>query len=162
MTQDVYGVGPGQHIPAAVLHRYLTDFAKRFGVFERTRFNTKVVSIEDVQTEGWVIGVASTAGEAANAYEFLAAEKLIVATGPTSTPNMPTYQEQETFTAPLFHAREFCSRSETVDTCATATVIGAGKSALDVAYVFATSTSTSSSDPRVTAPSGYAPPTSPR
>lgn len=46
MDPEVYGVRPGEHIPGDVLHRYLTDFAKRFGGFSRTRFHARVDAVE--------------------------------------------------------------------------------------------------------------------
>ncbi|KAH6877192.1 putative dimethylaniline monooxygenase [Thelonectria olida] len=135
MSEDVYGVKPGQHIPAAVLHRYLTDFSKKFGVFERTRFNTKVDAIEATESGGWNIHVSPTSGGAS---ETVTAKKLIVATGLTSQPNMPKYTGEETFTPTLIHAKDFCKHSSAVGTCKKAVVVGAGKSAFDCAYIFAT------------------------
>lgn len=136
MLEDIYGVCEGQHIPAAVLHRYLTDFSKKFGVFERTRFDTKVTSVESTPSETWKIAVTSSKSEGGE--EVLETEKLIMATGLTSEPNLPSYSGQETFTSKFLHAKDFCANSETVNTCKRATVVGAGKSAFDCAYAYAT------------------------
>ena len=46
MVPENYGITHDDHIPGRVLHKYLTDFAKKFGVFSRTRFNTRVESLE--------------------------------------------------------------------------------------------------------------------
>lgn len=132
MSEKLYGVKEGQHIPAAVMHRYLTDFGERFGIAERTRFSTKVDTIEAIENERWLLHTTSPTGE-----ESIRTKKLIVATGLTSTPNMPTYVGEESFKPPLFHAKDFCARADTVKTCKNATVVGAGKSAFDCAYAFA-------------------------
>ncbi|EMD64005.1 hypothetical protein GGP41_006464 [Bipolaris sorokiniana] len=134
MLESVYGVKEGQHIPAAVLHRYLTDFAKHFGVYERTRLNTKVEEIEPSSTGGWLVKVVNASGEP----ETVRTKRLVLACGLTSQPNIPEYEGADTFESPFFHAKEFCKRSDTVGTSNTAVVVGGGKSAMDIAYAFAT------------------------
>jgi hypothetical protein len=132
MSEDIYGVKPGEHIPAAILHRYLTDFAEKFGVYERTRFNTKVDTVESNVSGGWQLHVSTEGSD-----EFIETKKLIVASGLTSTPNLPIYPGQESFTAPFFHAKDFCIRGDIINTARKAVVIGGAKSAFDVAYAFA-------------------------
>lgn len=132
MSEAVYGVKPGEHIPAAVLHQYLTDFAQKFGVFKRTQFNTRVDTVEPTSSEGWQLGVSTSKGA-----ETLQTKKLIIASGLTSQPNLPQYPGQETFTAPFFHAKDFCIRGDIINTAKNAVVIGGAKSAFDVAYAFA-------------------------
>lgn len=100
MTPEVYGVQPGEHIPGAVLHRYLTDFAKKFGVYGRIKFNTKVESLEPTADGGWLLSTISN-----GASEKLETKKIILATGLTSQPNFPAYPGAETFEAPYFHAK---------------------------------------------------------
>ena len=127
-----YGVQPGEHIPGPVLHRYLTDFAMKFGVYSRTRFNTKVESIEPVETGGWRLKFFPDAAE-----QSLETKKVIIATGLTSQPNFPQYPGAEIFDAPYFHVKEFCRNSETVKTADEVVVIGGAKSAFDTAYAYA-------------------------
>lgn len=150
MTPEVYGIQPvsallvtdletllmllqyqGQHIDGTVLHRYLTDFAKRFGVYQRTRFDTTVESLEPTE-HGWRLTVTSEDGKAS-----LEAKKVIVATGLTSQPNFPQYPGAETFEAPFFHVKEFCTHGNTVNTAGEVVVVGGAKSAYDVAYAYA-------------------------
>ncbi|KUJ17596.1 putative dimethylaniline monooxygenase [Mollisia scopiformis] len=132
MSEAVYGVKPGEHIPAAVLHQYLTDFAKKFGVFERTRFNTKVDTVEPSVSGGWQLHVSTGTSS-----EVIETKRLIIASGLTSTPNFPQYPGQESFTAPFFHAKDFCVRGDIINKAKRAVVIGGAKSAFDVAYAFA-------------------------
>lgn len=109
----------------------MTDYAKKFGVFKRTKFNTKVESLEPV-SDGWKITTASDDGSG-----LLQTKKVIVATGLTSQPNFPQYPGAETFEGPYFHAKEFCRNGETVKTAREAVVVGGAKSAYDVAYAYA-------------------------
>jgi cation diffusion facilitator CzcD-associated flavoprotein CzcO len=132
MSEEVYGPKEGQHIPAATLHRYLTDFANHFGITERTVFQTKVTAIEATEDGQWIIHTSSPIDE-----DDVRTKKVIVATDLTSTPNIPTYPGEEIFKPPFFHAKDFCTRADTVKSCKVATVVGAGKSAFDCAYVFA-------------------------
>ena len=42
MDIERYGLAPGQHIPGAVVHRYFSDFARRFGLDKLVRYRTRV------------------------------------------------------------------------------------------------------------------------
>ena len=132
MSPEVYGVQSGQHIPGTVLHRYLTDFAKKFGVYSRTEFSTKVECLEPVQGEGWLVTTNSEKGE-----EKIKAKKVIIATGLTSQPNLPQYEGAETFGAPIFHAKDFCKNGETVKAAENVVIVGGGKSGMDIANSYA-------------------------
>ncbi|KAF9879662.1 flavin-binding monooxygenase-like protein [Colletotrichum karsti] len=129
MAEAVYGVKPDNHIPGAVLHRYLTDFAKHFAFFDRIQFNTSVDLVERLGEKGWRLSVTSPAGT-----RTVDTEKLILATGLTSTPNLPTYENEENFGGPLFHAKDFCREASTLKGVKNAVVVGGAKSAFDVAY----------------------------
>lgn len=127
-----YGIKPGEHIPGAVLHQYLTDFAKHFDIFNSIRFNTTADHLEKQSPRGWIIHTTSTAGRTS-----LESMRVIVATGLTSTPNIPKFVGEETFAAPFFHVKDFCRNGETVKTVKSAVVIGGAKSSYDVAYAYA-------------------------
>ncbi|KAH9206710.1 putative dimethylaniline monooxygenase [Leptodontidium sp. 2 PMI_412] len=129
MSVETYGVQPYEHIPAAVLHRYLTDYAKHFGVYENVQFNTKVGLIEYETSGAWKLSTTN-----AQTSKTVRTEKLIVATGLTSTPNMPHYQNEEKFSGPLFHAKDFCKEAPNLKKAKNVVVVGVAKSAFDVAY----------------------------
>ncbi|KAK7428267.1 hypothetical protein QQZ08_005164 [Neonectria magnoliae] len=112
---------------ARAIHRVSHESNRAFGVFQRTKFNTKVYSIKAIEAEGWEILVSETSG---GAQQILQAKKLIVATGLTSQPNMPSYSGLETFTPLLFHAKDFCTHSHTVNDCQKTIVVGGGNSAV--------------------------------
>lgn len=128
MTEHIYGVKDLGHIPGSVLNRYLTDFAKHYGIYERIQFDS-TVSYVDRNGDGWDITVTSH-GDATKIY----AKKLILATGLTSTPNLPEYVDAEKFDRPLFHAKDFCQRAPHLEGVKNVIVVGGAKSAYDVAY----------------------------
>ncbi|KAK0383883.1 hypothetical protein NLU13_7975 [Sarocladium strictum] len=132
MVEEVYGVKEGQHIPAAVLHRYLTDFAKHFGVYERTQLNTRVKHARQTDAGGWELTTV-VAGEERTMHT----KRLIVATGLTSAPNLPVYPGEDSFSGLKFHAKDFCKHGDTVKTAKKVVIVGCGKSAYDCAYAYA-------------------------
>lgn len=125
MVESRYGVKPNNHIPGAVLNQYLTDFAVHFGFFDKIQFRTTVDAIEPMG-DAWKIFLAGG--------RIIIAKKLILATGLTSTPNMPAYDGEESFGAPLFHAKDFCARASELQDVKNSVVVGGAKSAFDVAY----------------------------
>ena len=137
MSFDRYGVKAGEHIPGMVLHQYLTDFAKKFGVFDRTHFHTKVESVKPSATGGWTLSCTPTSSEEDRpASSTVSTKKLILATGLTSTPNTPTYEGRETFGGLIFHARDFCKHGDTIQTASNVVVVGGAKSAYDIAWAY--------------------------
>ncbi|KAJ1326000.1 dimethylaniline monooxygenase (N-oxide forming) [Microdochium nivale] len=134
MLEEVYGVKPGQHIPAAVLHRYLTDFARHFGVLERTKLKTKVQHAAQDAKDEWDLTMQTEGEDKVNVHT----RRLIVATGLTSEPNLPVYPGEEGFTGKKFHGKDFCVHGSTVETAKRVVIVGCGKSAYDCAYAYAT------------------------
>ncbi|KAJ4310107.1 hypothetical protein N0V94_008613 [Neodidymelliopsis sp. IMI 364377] len=135
MDTASFGVSPGEHIPGTVLHRYLTSYAKQFGIYSRTRLNTRVESAEEKSNDdGWTLSTRNTVtGEEA----MLQAKKLIVATGLTSEAHVPTFEGEAEFHAPIFHSKEFGDRADTLQTAHNVAVLGGGKSMWDAAYAYA-------------------------
>lgn len=132
MDEATYGLKKGQHIPALVLHQYLTNYAHHFGFFERIRFNSKVKTVEPGKDGTWILNVGTENGESQ-----VFTKRLIVATGLTSEAFVPTIPGSETFGAPLFHTRHFRNHEDTLKTVQSVTVVGGAKSAWDAAYAYA-------------------------
>ncbi len=44
LDSETFGVKPGEHIPGTVLHEYLTKYAEKFGILDKIRCNSKVVT----------------------------------------------------------------------------------------------------------------------
>ncbi|KAI8943671.1 hypothetical protein NX059_001655 [Plenodomus lindquistii] len=133
MSEKVYGVEPLGHIPGAILHRYLTDFARHYGILERLQFNSTISLVESTEP-GWTLTVTKPESE-----RKIYTAKLILATGLTSTPNMPDFKGAEKFDGPLFHAKDFCRRAEELKGVKNVVIVGGAKSAYDVAYAMAES-----------------------
>lgn len=88
-----YGVGSGQHIPGAVVHQYLQDYAAHFDLTRRIRLQTKVVSARklggtEVMNAGWSLEVLeslkNSLGQSSTETRTIVCKKLIVSTGLTS------------------------------------------------------------------------------
>ncbi|KAH7012110.1 uncharacterized protein B0I36DRAFT_256916 [Microdochium trichocladiopsis] len=153
MDGTKYSLKEGEHIPGKVMHEYCEDYAKHFGVLERVRFETEVISAKAMTSGGWTI----TTKEASTETSTITAHKLIIATGLTSQPNKPSFTGAAEFSSPIFHARDFCDKSHITSTASRAVVIGGGKSAFDVAYKFATSSTCTEGVDLLIRPSGNGP-----
>ena len=130
MDEATYGVKPGEHIPGHVVHRYLTDYARKFDVLHRIRLNFKVSSAERHEKAGWTL---TAEGEKLTK---IYAKKLIVATGVTSQTFLPTFEGQGSFGVPLFHSKDFLRHADTIKTAKRVTVLGGTKSAWDAVYAY--------------------------
>ena len=64
-------------------------------------------------------------------------ERLVVATGLTTEPNIPVFRGADVFGGPILHAVDFAQHSELMTTARKVVVLGGAKSAWDVAYAFA-------------------------
>lgn len=115
-------------IPSEKLHECIQTYAETFGVAEKVRFNATVTRVEK-DGEGWGVWI----GE-----ERLKFDKLIMATGLTSTPVVPEIP-REGFTKEVFHSKDVGERYEWLvsDEVSRVVVYGGGKSAQDAVYLCA-------------------------
>lgn len=130
MDEKTWRVKPGEHIPGEVVHDYLTKYAEKFGVLPHLRVNTKVQSAERAEKGGWLLRLDSDLGS-------ILTKKLIVATGMTSEPFIPTINGQELFGGQIFHIKDFSKKAATLETAKSVTVLGSTKSAWDAVYAYA-------------------------
>ena len=138
MATETYGVKPGEHIPGDIVHQYLKDYAQKFGVYEKIRFETKVDSAEHKNDGGWLLTVSKGVSDRqAHERSQVFTAKLIVATGMTSELFLPDFLGNESFGAPLFHSKDFLDYARTLDTAKNVCVFGGTKSAWDVVYAYA-------------------------
>lgn len=143
MTGDNdFGVKPGQHIPGTVVHEYLECFAEKFDILKLCRFGEAVTVAEKLDdAAGWVLTVEKSTAEDRGepACYKLSTKKMVVATGLTSQPFLPTFPGEEGFEAPIIHCGNLLDKSEELFASATNVVVfGGTKSAWDAAYAFAT------------------------
>jgi len=131
------GVEKWADLPGEKVHEYLERYADKFDLRKRCRLNTKVVRLERTESEDGVWKVEIEIKKDFEEYsvrEFLFCEKLIVATGVTSTPNVPPGLDYKNFDGPVIHSRNVGAKHNllTADKVKRVTVVGGSKSAVDV------------------------------
>ncbi|KAK1749790.1 indole-3-pyruvate monooxygenase YUCCA2, partial [Echria macrotheca] len=133
MDTATFGVKPGEFMSGEVMHKYLTAYATKFGIIDKIRYKSKVLTAEhqDGPEGGWILTVQS-----GSSTTKILAKKLIVATGLTSEPFLPHFEGQEEFGAPLFHGKDFLQNADTLETSKVVTVFGGSKTAWDAVYAY--------------------------
>jgi cation diffusion facilitator CzcD-associated flavoprotein CzcO len=133
-----YGVKEGEHIPGAVLHKFLTDFAERYNILQLVKFRT-TMTIAEKMDNGWRCTL-ETGDASATETSSLTCSKLMVATGLHSRAQPVHFSGEDNFKAPVLRFQDLARdgphflgdpKIETV------TVFGGGKSAYDLVYYFA-------------------------
>ncbi|KAF5637631.1 dimethylaniline monooxygenase [Fusarium tjaetaba] len=137
---DSYGVKDGEHIPGLVLYRYMTDFAVKFDVFRRIRFNVNIHMIEKLDKGGWeLVGEDNTAAEKPVPVSYRC-EKLIMCTGLASTPNPVSYPGREAFGKPVLNHGQLKVEAHEVASdpnVMSVTIVGASKTGYDAVQLMA-------------------------
>lgn len=138
------GVEAWADLPAQKVHEYLERYTDRFGLRERCRLNTRVIRIERNESKEsgtvWKVQVETRQLEGQQSVkETLLCDKLIVATGSSSTPKMPKDIDWTSFKGPIMHSKEVGTKHQllTADNVQRVTVVGGNKSAVDVVYLCA-------------------------
>jgi 4-hydroxyacetophenone monooxygenase len=109
-----------------VLHRYFSDCADVFGLRNRIRFGTEVVSATWSEDEHrWSVVVRTAGGE-----ETLEAHAIISAVGQLNRPHYPEIPGVGTFARPAFHSARW--RHDVDLTGKRVAVIGTGASAMQI------------------------------
>ncbi|KAF7536994.1 hypothetical protein G7054_g4114 [Neopestalotiopsis clavispora] len=135
MSPGRFDVRPGEHISGGAVHDYLEQFANHFGIASRLRLGHKVDSAELLENGDWLLRVVSAdPGYSGSQVEQVVARKLVVATGLTSEPYMPSLVGQDLFQRDLFHAKELRDRSSLFKQARHVVVIGGNKSAWDACF----------------------------
>ncbi|KAL2267177.1 hypothetical protein VTJ83DRAFT_4454 [Remersonia thermophila] len=136
MDSDEFGVKPGEHIPGEAIHQYLTEYARKFGILSNIRYRCKVDSAEHQAGPegGWILNLQQEEGQDR---QRIYARKLVVATGMTSEPVLPTIAGQEQFESPLFHSKDVGKHADTLESAKRLAVLGGAKSAWDFVYAYA-------------------------
>ena len=139
MSEERFGVKPGQYIPGPVVHEYLCQYAEKFGLLPVIRLQCKVQTAEMKETGRWELATLSGGvNDTPPSEGCIVADRLILATGLTSEPFTPKLEGTADFKAPLFHAKDFCNQVSSKNDIKNVVVLGTSKSAWDVCYVYAT------------------------
>ena len=106
------------------LIRYFRDFADRFGLTRRFRFETKVTALEREDDGRWMLRADAPDGPMERRYDGV-----ILANGTLAEPNVPTFRGE--FTGELLHTSAYKSASQLSGK--RVLIIGAGNSGCDIA-----------------------------
>jgi len=135
MSPERFGTQKGQHIPGTAVHNYLTQFADHFHLSSRIRLETRLDSAEMKENREWLLHVSSVAADGGlEDKSSLVARKLVIATGLTSEPFIPTYPGQSSFQGNILHSRELKAHAKDIEVAQEAVVLGGSKSAWDVCF----------------------------
>ena len=97
----------------------------------RIRLNAEVLTVEKIGS-GWVLQVDGAVPQS------FRCNRLAVASGLTSSPNMPNFPRSHDWMAPILHHRDFGVHSKAILAASSfyknITVLGGGKSAADMVY----------------------------
>lgn len=132
MDPDLVGSQSGAHIPGDGVHKYFCEVV-RYSDLERflllqTKVDTATLRHDDL----WELSCSSTLSSGSKS--TLLTRKLVVATGLTSEPYMPSFEGQENFRGLRIHSKELKPQAENLAQCQNVVVVGGNKSAWDVCY----------------------------
>ncbi|KAI1444246.1 hypothetical protein F5Y02DRAFT_184148 [Annulohypoxylon stygium] len=115
-------------VTGEMIHNYLHKFAEDHDLLRRTRLNTFVEKATKLP-EGWRL-------ELRDSHEIIETEKLMVATGVTSIPEMPDFPDSDN-AIPRIHSRDIGESFNDLqsDEVTSVAVVGAAKSAYDAVYL---------------------------
>ncbi|KAH7067873.1 hypothetical protein FB567DRAFT_252532 [Paraphoma chrysanthemicola] len=124
------------HIPGEHVTHYLHSYAKEFGLLSYLRFNSSVATAIDEGDAGWTLTVERLTGAEKSQYH-VKARKMIVATGLTSEPFMPTLQGRDDFDAPIYHTSEFAKAEHGLGAFKKVVLLSGAKFSWDIACAYA-------------------------
>lgn len=107
-----------------VLLRYFQDFADRFGLTERFRFDTRVTALERTADGDWMLRATGPGGDIEERYTGV-----IAANGTLAEPNVPSFRGE--FAGEIMHTSAYKSAAQLAGR--RVLIIGAGNSGCDIA-----------------------------
>ena len=122
------------------VHAYIYEYAKHFDLLRRMRLDTEVVRATNNEADAvkaWMLEVVSGEDE-----QELTCSKLVVATGQTSEPFVPSIAGRKGFRKPIIHSADLGNAGQSIlhdESTNHITVLGGSKSAHDTVYMFAKS-----------------------
>lgn len=138
------GIDKWADLPAEKVHDYLERFTDKFDLRRRCKLSTRVLTVERDSEKGeegyvWRLEVETKKDfEEHSVREVLLCDKLIVATGVSSTPSLPDL-DWSRFEGPVMHSKEVGKKHKVLTSSPVkrVTVVGGNKSAVDVVYLCA-------------------------
>ena len=151
MDEKTFGVKAGEFIPGPTVHKYLSSYAELFDIKRRIRLGSWVHTVERSSSGAWLLdysqsdstsgaGRTNDGGGVNQTQKQILAKKLVISSGLTTDPCIPSLPGSESFNAPLFHAKYLLDNfPETSSTPASKNIViyGSAKSAYDAVYAYA-------------------------
>lgn len=135
MSPEKYETKPKCHIPGHVMHKYLSDVAVNYGIdSSRLQLRTSVEAATLRDDGKWSIQLQTREDGGHLRQHALVAGKMVVATGLTSQPNIPTFPGQEDFDGLIIHSKQLKEKAADLKACQNVCVLGGNKSAWDVCF----------------------------
>ena len=102
------GIDSWADLPAGKVHEYLERYVDRFDLRRRCRFNTKVLGVEKKEggKGGLRLKIEEDFGGRETKEQFLVCDKLIVAAGVNSIPNVPEDIDCTPYSGPVMHSKQ--------------------------------------------------------
>lgn len=130
-SETLYDLYEAKHV-AAYLEKYVDEFKYQGrSLRDRIVFEFTVAKIEKINDKWDIRGHYNDKKEAAIVFH---APKVMIASGLTSSPNMPILPNQENFQGPILHQKDFGQSSVLSSKDKYVTVVGGAKSAADMVY----------------------------
>lgn len=137
MIPERYGAKPGGHIPGNVVHAYFCEAAARYKIDECIHYETNVDSAELQKDGRWKVRLSSI--DKSKSTQTIMADKLVVATGLTSEPYIPSIPGMDSFRGLIVHSKQLKEQADNLTACKEVVVLGGNKSSWDVCYAAARS-----------------------
>ncbi|KAI0438131.1 hypothetical protein F4803DRAFT_565497 [Xylaria telfairii] len=115
-------------VTGEMIHAYMQKYAEDHDLLRRIRFNTFITDAKQFEG-GWRLSLKGTD-------EVIETEKLMVATGVTSIPNLPDLDTSAS-SVPIIHSRDLGTHYQEIgdEAIKDVVVVGAAKSAYDAVYL---------------------------
>lgn len=139
MTCERFGAKPGEHIPGEVVHEYLSQFVDHFNLRSRLRLGKRVTAAELLDDGKFLLRLAPPKYGKPDGPELrsILTDRLVIATGLTSEPHIPSFHGEDKFNREIFHVKELRQRSDSLSAAREVVVLGGNKSAWDTCYAAA-------------------------
>ncbi|KAK4629684.1 FAD-dependent monooxygenase DEP4 [Fulvia fulva] len=131
MTTELTGARPEEHISGHGVHRYFSAAVRYFDLEQFLNLGCKVESARLHDDGRWCLKVVRGPSTVAST---IFTKKLVMATGLTSEPSMPSFVGQDLFTGAILHSKELKRLDDRLARSKKVVVVGANKSAFDVCY----------------------------
>lgn len=124
-------------VTGEMIHSYLHKYAQDHDLLRRIRFNSFVTSASQTPQGRWRLSLRDSV-------DIIDSEKLLIATGVTSIPYLPPFDEGHDDSALVIHSRDLGASFEALhaddedDNVREVVVVGAAKSAYDAVYLLLT------------------------